>query len=299
MRIIFSFCAGASKKFTSIYEFLRLSASYPDNSRPTRAQQRALWTVLWKERSSFFDEADVSLIHRTFRISYELLPDWIRRLKENQSFNVSVRFLSATLREERSKQLSTTYELPESEVVVQRVEGLFDPITAFKFLVRPISPDSSPKTSHLRKKEHNFRTNEIFFLCRNTVMVRFSSCIYANTKRDRDVICRDLEKLFTGDDHLRTYTVHCHYTGIDPDDLRKTEDIILDLSMDGKAVVVVATLGLGVGFDFTRIGLLVHCQCPSSTSRLCQDGEVLEEGIRCLNLVCVSTQRMKLNHSRG
>lgn len=93
-----------------------------------------------------------------------------------------------------------------------------------------------------------------------------------NYKTDAEHLSRDLQRLcFADQPDLSAMEIHKHYTGMDQTSLKATEKILTSTEREICPIVVVATLGLGVGLDLKRVAFVAHYTFPTSVSRISQE----------------------------
>lgn len=269
----FSFYGGAAYNIRSLRsappQFGRVIVTTPDqllhNKCLSNVLKEGVGTV-------FIDEADTALLHSTFRASYALLPNWISFQNKNQETPLMLRFITATIGVRRLQKLVLYYKLNRDQIKVHRHVCQPHSDACHKLVERHCSPAWSNRAPKTARDEHQYRVSTIFAACRAAFLSGFSSCVYVNYKSDADHLSRDLKRLcIAANSELRTLEIHKHYTGMDQAELRATEKLLTSDEEDANPVVVVATLGLGVGLDFKRVAFVAHYTCPTSVSRISQE----------------------------
>lgn len=184
--------------------------------------------------------------------------------------------MSATLHSTIINDLKLLFHCPavmDSRNIVRSYSSMGKSHTFKRFLSRSTAPKTSSRGSNT---EHHDRVNIIYNACKKMSVSGFSCCVFVNFKAQADSVVSDLIRLnsketITDGVEVVFMDIRKHYSGLDQQKLEDIERVLTNPTEECGPMTVVITLGLGLGVDFKRLGIVIHYEYPTSISRIVQE----------------------------
>lgn len=202
-----------------------------------------------------FDEADAIVNHSTFRIAFSVIRDWVSYQSSCQENVIKIPFTTATLSQRRMKQMLAKFHLifDSSKARIFRTPAERRHSACHRFLHRDTAPNWRLEVPVSARTEHASRVKPLYRGLRAAFLACFSSCIYVNFRTDTDKLLQDFQShasrdLTSGSNIGSNFYID--HSGLQASELVAVESFLVSDKCDRDPMVVIATLGLGLGLYF-------------------------------------------------